>query len=150
MIKDRLEYAERYYNILDKLKIGFDWLKNSDLKSMESKKYIIDGENLYANLQDYDTKLEADYEVHRKYIDIQYMIEGEENIGIATKSDCTTCVEYNSKTDLEFMKKTGKEEFIKLTSGDFVVFFPQDAHKPSMSIDNNIKHVKKVIVKVAI
>ena len=52
MIKDRLEYAERYYNILDKLKIGFDWLKNSDLKSMESKKYIIDGENLYANLHD--------------------------------------------------------------------------------------------------
>ena len=107
MIKDRLEFAERYYNISDKLKIGFEWLKNSDLKSMESKKYIIDGENLYANLQDYDTKLEADYEVHRKYIDIQYMIEGEENIGIATKSDCTTCVEYNTKTDLEIMKKTG-------------------------------------------
>ncbi len=149
MIKDRLENAHIYYPISGALKQGFEWLKSQDLKNIEPKKYVIDGEQVWANVQEYETKDDAKYETHRKYIDIQYMIQGKEFVGVTDKSDCTTCETYNNETDLEFMDINVKEEYQVLNEGDFLVFFPTDAHKPSINPDEKLK-VKKVIVKVAV
>ena len=149
MIKDKLDNAKTYYNISENLKKGFKWLKNTDLKTIKPDRYYIDGEKLFANVQEYATKADAKYEAHRKYIDIQYMIKGEELVGVTNKNNCKTCDEYNSETDLEFMNCSVKEEYLTLDEGTFMVFFPQDAHKPSINSGEQ-STVKKVIVKVAI
>lgn len=149
MIKDKLNRAETYYNISSKLKRGLEWLIKTDLKAIKSGRYYIDGGDIFANVQEYVTKADAKYEAHRKYIDIQYMIEGEELVGVTNKNNCTTCEEYNSETDLEFMDCNVPEEYLTLLEGTFMIFFPQDAHKPSINSGEQ-SEVKKVIVKVAI
>lgn len=147
MIKDKLENAEIYTNISEKIKQGFEWLKKADLKILEDGKYFIDGESFYANIQTYETKSDAKYEAHRKYIDIQYMIKGAELVGVTDISNCKTCVEYDSQKDLEFFDITVEEDLYSLREGEFLLFFPQDAHKPSIDYkEKNI--VKKVVVKV--
>lgn len=150
MIKDRLENADTYYGISNLLKKGFEWLKLNDLKNIESGKYEIEGQDLYANVQEYATKDDGKYETHRKYIDIQYMIKGRELVGVCNKKDCNACEEYNADTDLEFMDCNIEEEWQSLNEGEFLVFFPNDAHKPSINPDNTKTNVKKVIVKVGI
>lgn len=149
MIKDKLENSHIYYPLSENLKKGFEWLKSQDLANIEPKKYIIDGDAVWANVQEYETKDDAKYETHRKYIDIQYMIKGREFVGVTDKSNCVACEEYNPEIDLEFMDINIKEEYQILNEGDFLVFYPTDAHKPSISPDEKLK-VKKVIVKVAV
>lgn len=149
MIKDRLENASIYYSLSDNLKKGFEWLKSQDLINIEPKKYVIDGENVWANVQEYETKDDAKYETHRKYIDIQYMIKGKEFVGVTDKSNCSTCDEYNPESDLEFMNINIDEDYQVLNEGDFLVFYPTDAHKPSINPKEKL-NVKKVIVKVAV
>ena len=149
MIKDKLINAETYYGISKNLKKGFEWLLSQDLDNIAPDKYIIDGDKLYANIQEYETKLDAKYESHRKYIDIQYMIRGEEQVGVTDIKNCIICVEYDSEKDLEFFDCTEPEHYETLYEGEFLVFFPQDAHKPSISTKKT-QIVKKVVVKVAI
>lgn len=149
MIKDRLENAQIYYPVSKYLQQGFEWLKSQDLANIEPQKYVIDGEKVWANVQEYETKDDAKYETHRKYIDIQYMIKGKEFVGVTDKSNCITCETYNLETDLEFMDIKVNEEYQVLNEGDFLVFFPTDAHKPSINPGEKLK-VKKVIVKVAV
>ncbi len=147
MIKDKLVNANVYYGLSDNIKAGFEWLKNTDLKNIEPGKYIIDSDKVWANVQIYETKTDADYEAHRKYIDIQYMITGNELAGVTDISNCETTVEYNKDNDIEFLQNNNEEEYQKLNEGEFLLFYPHDAHKPS--IDPGVcKTVKKVVVKV--
>lgn len=149
MIKDKLANAETYYGISENLKRGFEWLKNTDLKNIADGKYLIDGEKLFANVQSYETKDEAPFEAHRKYADIQYMIKGVEKVGVTHYSNCSTTIEYDNEKDIEFLKSNVSDSYQRLEDGDFLVFYPQDAHQPSLNPDKKL-HVKKVIVKVKI
>ena len=148
MIKDILNNADNYYNISGSLKKGFEWLKGNDLKNMPDGKYLIEGETIYANIQSYETKDNAPYEAHRKYIDIQYMIDGQEKVGVTNYKNCKTLEQYNKEKDIEFLSLVGSEWYESLNNGEFLVFFPNDAHKPSLDLDKK-RTVKKVIVKVA-
>ena len=62
---------------------------------------------------------------------------------------CKTSIEYNSENDIEFLDSTEPEYFIKLAKGEFAIFFPNDAHKPSINYGNK-STVKKIVVKVPI
>lgn len=149
MIKDGLINAEIYYGISPLLKQGLEWLKSNNLANIEDGKYFIDGENLYANVQTYETKDEAPYEAHRKYADIQYMIKGIEKIGVCDYKNCSTIEEYNEEKDIEFLKCNKDESHQVLNEGDFLILYPQDAHQPSLKFNRNQK-VKKIVVKVLI
>ena len=148
MIKDNINRAKTYCNISENLKAGFEWIKNNDLKNMPDGRYEI-SENIYANLQSYITKDDAPYEAHRDYIDIQYMVTGEELSGVTDYLNCSVTENYNKDKDIEFLKCNTKEEFFRISEGEFFVFFPHDAHKPALKIKEN-KNVKKVIVKVGV
>ena len=149
MIKDKLENAFLYHNLSENLKTGFEWLQKNDLENLEDGKYVIDGDKVYASVQTYETKNDAKYESHRKYIDIQYMIKGVEKVGVTNLSNCTSCIEYDSQKDLEFFDINLGDEYLELAQGYFLVFYPQDAHKPSIKYNTN-SLVKKVVVKVAL
>lgn len=149
MIKDKLQNAKTYYNLSENLKKGFTWLENADLENITDGRYEIDGNSVYASVQTYETKLDAKYESHRNYIDIQYMIKGFEKIGVTDLSNCDTCIPYDSERDLEFYDINYNEEYLELSEGTFVVFYPHDAHKPSIAIDKQAI-VKKVVVKARI
>ena len=149
MIKDLLKNAETYYGLSENLKKGFEWLKSQDLKNIEPNKYYIDGDRIYANVQVYETKEDANYEAHHEYIDIQYMISGEELVGVCGREDCSVCEEYDKSRDIEFLTCNKDEHYENLRECEFLVLYPQDAHKPSIMVQQK-KMVKKVVVKVAI
>jgi len=146
MIKDNLKNAETYYNISENLRTGFEWIKNNNLKNMPEGRYEI-SDKIYANLQSYMTKDNAPYEAHKDYIDIQYMVTGEELSGVTDYSNCSVEEKYDKEKDIEFLKINKEEEFYKIAEGEFFVFFPHDAHKPALKVNEN-KNVKKVIIKV--
>lgn len=149
MIKDKLKNAETYYALSDRLIVGFEWLKNTNLDSLEDGKYEILGQDVYANVQTYETKDSAPYESHRKYIDIQYMINGKEIICVTDYTNCSVKDIYDEDRDIEFLNYDNNEEQHILNNGEFIVLFPQDAHQPSISY-NEKATVKKVVVKVLI
>ena len=150
MIYDSLENCEQYYD-LDKLKIGFEFLKNTDLNSLKDGSYEIEGDIVFANVQSLKTKPKSDkkWEVHRKYIDIQYVIKGFECMGFGLLKDFKTVKEhYDIQRDVEFLDGE-KYSFVNVKEGDFTVFYPNDVHAPMLAVNEPID-IKKVIVKIAI
>ena len=149
MIKDCLKNANLYYGLSEGIKIGLEWLKNADLKTIKDGRYEIEGSLVYANVQTYETKDQAKYESHKRYIDVQYVVEGKEKIGVCDKSKCKTCVEYDEIKDIEFYDNTGDDEWQIIYKGEFIILYPHEAHKPSIKYTQN-SIVKKVVVKVAV
>ena len=148
MIKDKLSNAERYYTLSEGIREGLEYLKQNDISLLEDGKYEINGAELFINVNSYTTKDTADWETHKKYIDIQYIKQGKEKIGICDKETCTTKTPYNAEKDIEFL--TGESgEFYTMEPEDFMIIFPEEAHKPGIKVNENI-YVKKAILKVAI
>lgn len=147
MIKDNIENTKNYETLSENIRVGFEWINANNLKDMPDGRYDIN-DNVYANLQTYNTKEDALFEAHREYMDIQYMIEGSEKCGICSYNNCTTEAEYSKEKDIEFLKAE-KFEYLTLNEGEFFIFFPNDAHKPALN--NKISQsVKKVVIKAHI
>ena len=150
MIYDRLKNKEQYYLLHKHFKKAFEFLANTDLKNIEDGSYEIDGKNIYANVQSLKTKLieEKKWEVHRKYIDIQYVVSGKEKMGYGILEDFNEITQkYDKEKDVEFLNGD-KFNFVDVQEGDFVVFYPNDVHAPMLSVKEQ-ENIKKVIVKIA-
>ena len=104
---------------------------------------------MFALVQEYETKNDSDakLEAHKKYIDVQYIISGEELIGITPLINQTPCKEYDAEHDYALYDDTCS--FVKITAQQFAILFPEDLHKPGIKISNPSK-VKKVVIKVRI
>ena len=149
MIFDAIENAEVYYGLGEKFKRAFEFIKSTDLKSLKDGKIEIDGDNVFAIAQKYKTKDSDDgiWEAHRKYIDIQYMISGAENMGFVLADYLEISDKYNEADDVEILKGLG--DFVQVNEGEFVIFFPDDAHMPGLKIKEN-EEISKVVVKIKI
>jgi YhcH/YjgK/YiaL family protein len=143
--------AVSYFKNMERWEKAFTYLKNTDLSKLETGRYDIDGDNLYASVMEYTTKNEdeANFEAHRKYIDIQYMISGKEIMNIAPLETVTeVLVSYDALKDIEFMKVKNIVGF-KADSTKFFLFFPGDAHRPGMK-DGDKEAIRKIVIKVKI
>ncbi len=151
MIFDRLNNSKQYYKLNERLEKGFEFILNNDLSSLKEGRYEIDGNDIYANVQTLTTKEKSEqkWEVHRKYIDIQYVIKGEECMGYGILEDFKNVAEkYDETKDVEFLKGE-TYNYINVKEGDFVIFYPQDVHAPMLSVKKP-ENIKKVIVKIAL
>jgi YhcH/YjgK/YiaL family protein len=159
MIIDRLQnVASGFYPTLfsaaddsglaQRLSSGFEYLQSADLAGLAPGRVEIDGDQVFALVQEYTSKPmeQGRWEAHRKYIDIQYIVSGEENIGYANVADLTMG-EYNEEKDRYIPQ--GEGSFVRLLAGMFGVYMPEDAHMPNMAVGQPAP-VKKVVVKVAV
>jgi YhcH/YjgK/YiaL family protein len=108
----------------------------------------VDGDRIYAIISKGPgrNRIQAMLEAHRKYIDIQYVISGIDEMGWKSLADCgLTSREYDKDKDVVFFKDA-PVEWVKVRAGSFAVFFPQDAHAPLVG-DGEIH---KAVVKVAV
>ncbi|MGD0343260.1 MAG: YhcH/YjgK/YiaL family protein, partial [Bacteroidales bacterium] len=143
--------AKAYYKNSARWDKAFAFLKDNDLKKLELKRYDLDGDNLYVTISEYTTKNleETKYEVHKKYVDIQYIVTGSELIGIAPlTSQDATLQPYNATKDVEYLT-VKKGVMVQATPAKFFIFFPEDAHMPSLK-DGANSPVRKAVVKVRI
>lgn len=146
---DRKAFAVSYFRNKERWDKAFEFLKSNDMPALELKRYDIDGDNLYVSVSEYLTKNEEDakYEAHRKYIDIQYIVTGKEQIGVAPITNKKDVLEpYNESRDIEFLTvEQGVNH--EATPDRFFIFFPEDAHRPGLKAGENAQ-VRKVVVKV--
>lgn len=106
---------------------------------------------VYVNIESYQTqeRCKRRFEAHRKYIDIQYMIEGEELIAVAPISELTISEPYDEKRDIEFYENSVNGMDYALHSGEFQIFKPGEGHMPCIAL-NGINKVRKMVIKVPI
>jgi YhcH/YjgK/YiaL family protein len=148
MIIDTLDNYHLYQSINERIAKGFEFLHNTDLDAIPSGKHDIDGDSIFALVQEYQTKplAECKLESHKKYIDIQYVIRGEEFMGVTTKNN-QTIVEANKEKDYTFYE--GTTSLVRVSRGMFTIFFPNDLHQPCVQTEF-VSEVKKVVIKVLI
>ena len=148
MILDQIKNKDLYVKAHPLFEKAFHFIQEYKKKPLEVGEYEICGEDLFARIMEYDTREDGLFEVHNRYIDIQYIVEGAERIAYGRRDDFTP-LEYDEEGDFLFLEG-GKEklEFV-LSEGEFVVFFPEDAHKPSLDVEETAK-VKKVVLKVKV
>lgn len=142
---DVQEFARQYHTNKKYFDEAFAFLKNHDLTKLGPGKYPIDGDNVYATVtydptKDYD---KSRWESHKKYIDLQYVISGEEKIGVAPASNLTVTEPYSEENDIAHYDGTGKIYDAK--PGTFFLFFPGTAHRPNITTDGNKADLKMVI-----
>lgn len=150
MVTDSLKNIDLYYGLSERLDKAFDYLKTTDFTSMEVGKYEIEGTDIYAMVQEYQSKplSEGKWEAHKKYIDIQYICQGIEQMGYAQIDKMTVSTEYNPDKDVLFL--SGEGSFFKVDMNDFAIFMPNDAHMPGISAGDSSKGVRKVVVKILV
>ena len=148
MIYDKIDNIETYAGLSEDINIGLKWLKDVS-PEVEIGVYEINP-RVKAIVSEYTTKEknEYGYEAHREYIDIQYLISGEEVVGSLPLEYLKEIKPYNKDCDAAFYVKTDlKPQELVLGSGYFAILFPQDGHMPQLRVDTPMK-VKKVVIKV--
>lgn len=145
---DVQEFARQYHANKKNWDEAFAFLKNHDLSKLTPGKYPIDGDNVYASVT-YDSTKNFDkskWESHKKYTDLQYVISGEEKIGVDPGASGLTVTEpYNEEKDVAHYIGPGKIYDAK--PGTFFLFFPGTAHRPNITAGGN-KPDQKIVIKV--
>ena len=150
MIIDLLSNAHLYFNQGPLFKKAFEYLAQTDFSKVEKGKYELDGTNLFAIVNEYDTVSpdSEQMESHKKYIDIQYIVTGAERIGHDFLQNQAPSKAYDAEKD--FMLWGEKPSFFStIKAGMFAIFYPHDLHLPNIMIDKP-SYVKKVVIKVAV
>ncbi len=148
MILDVLENAPRYLALHQGFVQAFAFLSRPEVRELPVGRYAIDGERVYAMVsrEPGRGREEALLETHEKYIDIQLVLAGTDEMGWKPKSLCRQPAgEYDQKADIRFFADE-PEAWLATRSGAFVIFFPDDAHLPLISSGE----LHKVVVKVAV
>lgn len=151
MLTGNLAVVDKYDYLEEKFRKGYEFLRNTDLKSLPVGRVDIEGDDIFASVQEYTT-MKADtccLEAHNKYFDIQYVVEGEEQFGYAKRADLTEAGPYSEAEDIVFFEEPEQSGTVYLKAGDCIVVAPEDAHKPRCEAGYACK-VKKVVIKVRV
>jgi YhcH/YjgK/YiaL family protein len=148
IIIDKLQNAENYYDMHPAFEKAFAFLRQDGLAELPADRYEIDGDRLFCMISKGPgrSRSEAKLEAHRKYIDIQYVIAGTDEMGFRPTADCKLIdTNYDADKDIGFFNDR-PHSWTPVTAGSFVIFFPQDAHAPLISSGE----IHKVVLKIAV
>jgi len=153
MIYDRLDSIAGYKGISHNLDLAIEYLAGNDVGALPEGRHEVALDEVYVSVQSYATKdpAAASLEAHRKYIDIQFLLEGAETCYYAPLAGLKPIGPFDEGKDVGFYWEP--EEGLTplaLTPGRFALFFPSDAHKPSCHAAGQERRVRKIVVKVAV
>ncbi len=149
MIYDHISNIATYKGLSSNIALGLDFLRQMKPDTAVGTYQI--NQRGKAIVSEYETKLENEcgYEAHRKNIDIQYLLAGEERIACLPMERLKETKPYSEEKDAAFFTASIQPTEMTLGDGYFAIFFPQDGHKPQLCVDKP-KKVKKVVIKVEI
>lgn len=149
MIVDTLKNASKYFSVHPLFAKAFEYINKTDWSNTEVGKYdITDGLKAILSHSAGKTKETsiARFECHNKNIDIQFCINGNEQIGWKPREKCKTeNGGYNEEKDVQFYSDA-PDMYFNLTDGQFAIFFPEDVHAPMIGEGD----IKKLVIKVKI
>lgn len=152
MIVARIQDLVRYNGLNKNLDKAFAWLQASGWEKLPVGRQEIDGEKVYALVQEYNSKMAADcrFETHRVYTDIQLLVSGQEIVEARPAKGLEVAEAY--RPDIEYYSTPSgmAAHSILLEAGLAAVFFPEDAHRPCMAIGGKPEAIRKIVIKVAL
>ncbi|SMD01295.1 YhcH/YjgK/YiaL family protein [Sporomusa malonica] len=129
---------------------GLDYLAKTDLVALPAGKHEIEGKDIYVSINEYETQPREvrRAEAHVEYLDIQYIISGEELIAYSLlAADNEVLSDELAAKDAIFYKTVQQETDLIMTKGVYAIFFPWDVHRPNCTLQETSK-VKKAVVKI--
>ena len=152
MIVSSLKHIDRQIDLPLSLMKAIEFLRLHDIRNLPDGTVEIDGTRVYASVQRYDTMQNTapKFECHRKYIDVQYIVSGEEIIGWAPIERMTVTEAYDPGKDICFgAVAPGKWTPVFLQAGQLAVLYPEDGHAPKLAAGAPTP-VMKIVVKVEV
>jgi biofilm protein TabA len=154
MIYGRIENLEQEKRALSGIvQKGLAYLKNTDFTAISTGRYELDGDTMFALVSEYETEPKSVRrpEAHKRYIDIQYIVKGEEFIGHSFLTpENIVLEEYNVVKDIVFYRTVMDESYLRLGSGTYAVFFPDDIHRPCCTSGEKPSSIRKVVLKIKV
>lgn len=147
MIIDKTENLSMYKNLLPNLEAGLQAVQALG-SNMEVGKYDFEGG--YFMIQEGETRPveDGDYEAHRKYLDVQIMVSGGEQVAWSDATDLAESGEYDMAKDKVMFSGAADHVFL-VSEGMSWVAFPHDAHKACRDTGKKM-HYKKIVMKLPI
>ena len=139
------------FKMEQKLAKALEIIEALDWETVECGRYEVDDEMYYV-VQEYETKYpeQARYEAHEKYVDIQYIVKGVERMEFAETSKLKVTEKYNPEKDVKFLEEPKVIDASIVEAGDYRIFYPEDAHRPGLCLNNTPAKVKKILAKILI
>ena len=147
MILDSIERGGAYAAVHPAFTKAFAYLQNTDLEALPDGRYELDGDRLYVLIMTVDGRGRegAKPEVHRRYIDIQALVRGEEVMGWSPLAACRQPLPFDAAKDVGFFADP-PASWVTVPQGSFTIFFPEDVHAPLAGSGQ----VKKAVVKIVV
>jgi YhcH/YjgK/YiaL family protein len=148
MIVDRLENAALYKNCGHQIGEALDFLRKTDLASLPNGKLEINGDKLFAVVQRYPGRpvAEAKWEYHENYLDLQYVVTGDEYMGYAPwDANLPVVMAYDPAKDAGLVNASGP--MVPISDGMFAVFAPRELHAPCLAVNPAKPDIFKVVMK---
>lgn len=150
MIFDKMENAKDYFEEYPQMQFVYEFVKKANQEKLADGTYEIDGRKLFATIQSYKTKQQTQdmmFEAHKKYIDVQYIVQGIEKIRWAKLQNVSLVKEeYSKGKDIAFYEGNAQFDFT-LTKGTFLFLTPNDAHLPGISAEKDV-FIRKIVFKI--
>ncbi len=150
MIFGHIEQPESYAFLPRVVIKSLEYLRVTDLQALELGRHDIDGDKVFANVMAFETANanEKLAEVHKEYIDIQFLVSGTERIAFGLPSGANqVAIEYDEESDFYLVEGMEYESEVILAPNMFAIFLPEEPHKPGCSYRTS-GHIKKVVMKV--
>ena len=149
MIVDRLEHWSFYTGLPPRIVRALEFLRDTDLAALSLGRHALDGDRLFALVQEYTTKPPeaCQWEAHRRYCDVQFVARGVERIGVANIGPMEVVTPYDADKDVAFFRGDG--DFVTLPAGTFAIFAPHDVHRPGLTAGSPVS-VLKIVLKAAV
>jgi biofilm protein TabA len=150
MIYDRFENLDLFCRPGTLLHRALVYASGAGLNAAEGRTDI-DGDRLYASVASYETgpPEERRFEAHRKYIDVQALLEGEERIDVSLDGDLPVLEAYDEQKEVIFLQPPPNFASLAMRPGFFALFYPHDIHRPGCRLRGN-QRVRKIVMKVAV
>lgn len=152
MISGKISDLKRYYSVHPAFEFVGKFMEEYMAEPKDDGSYEILPGRLKANISTYETgKAETKkFEAHKKYADVQVVVKGTERIDWADVDSCTDMVseEYSTVGDIAFYNDPAYVSEVRLGAGEFMVMFPEDAHKPCINAGAESQTVTKIVFKV--
>ena len=145
-----VDKAYKYDFSAPKFQTAFAFLRRDDLASLPVGWVELEN-GVRASVQRYCTAPAEGkrFETHEKYFDVQYLVSGMEKLGVCARCDLPASDPYQADNDIQFYAEPKCAGSVLLHAGDFVIFAPEDAHKPGC-IAGEAMDVQKIVVKVPV
>lgn len=151
MIYDRLTRIDTYRALSPAFHTAIAFLRSTNLANLPEGRTEIDGERVFGVVHEYHTSPNGSsrWESHRRYIDLQLILAGQERMLVADLDTLTEATPFDPSRDVSFYAGSRRAIAVDAQVDDFLIFFPHDGHRATIAVDDPGR-VRKLVLKIAV